>query len=57
MAASAIVTATTKHIEAARMTNNYIFQDIPRGKYSPMFMNDKGVRADKKDIKKTVRKK
>ena len=56
MAASAIVTATTKHIEAARMTNNYIFQDIPRGKYSPMYMQDKNVRADKKDIKKTVKK-
>jgi len=55
MAASAIITATTDHIVAARKTNYYIFKDIPRGKYSPMHMKDQKVSADAKDIKRTVK--
>lgn len=35
--ASAINTALTEEIEAARKANYYIFTDIPRGKYSPDF--------------------
>ena len=50
LAASAIVTATTDHIVAARKANAYIFNDIPRGKYSPMFGKDQNVSAVKKDI-------
>ena len=34
LAVSAIRTATTDHIEAARKCNKYIFSDIPRGKYN-----------------------
>lgn len=55
LAASAIVTATTDHIVAARKANAYIFNDIPRGKYSPMFGKDQNVSAAKKDIKANVK--
>ena len=55
LAASAIVTAATDHIVAARKANYYIFQDIPRGKYSPDYLNDKDVLVDKKDIVKTIK--
>ena len=54
LAASAINTATTEHIVAARKANYYIFRDIPRGKYSPEYLKDKDVMAEKKDIKATV---
>lgn len=50
LAASAINTAATDHIIAARKANYYIFRDIPRGKYSPEYMNDKNIDAEKKDI-------
>lgn len=55
MAASAIVTAATDHIEAARKANYFIFRDIPRGRYSPDYLQDKEVLAEKKDVKKTVK--
>ena len=55
LAASAIVTATTDHIVAARKANYFIFRDIPRGKYSPLYMQDKEVIAEKKDIRATVK--
>lgn len=55
LAASAIVTATTDHIVAARKANYYIFRDIPRGKYSPEYLQDKAVVAEKKDITATVK--
>ena len=38
LAASAINTAVTDHIVAARKANYFIFRDIPRGKYSPDYM-------------------
>ena len=46
LAASAIATAATDHIEAARKANYYIFKDIPRGKYSPDYNNDRGKSAE-----------
>lgn len=55
LAASAISTAATDHIVAARKANYYIMSDIPRGKYSPSHMLDKDVTAAKKDIVMTVR--
>ena len=55
LAASAIVTAATDHIVAARRANYYIMQDIPRGKYSPDHMIDKEYSADAKDIATVVR--
>ena len=50
LAASAINTAATDHIKAARKANYYILSDIPRGKYSPDYMLDKGIIADPKDV-------
>ena len=50
LAASAINTATTDHIKAARKANYYILRDIPRGKYSPDYMLDKDEIAEEKDI-------
>lgn len=55
LTASAINTAVTKHIKAARMANQYIFKDIPRGTYSPSYLQDMDVAADKKDITRTVK--
>ena len=55
LAASAIVTATTDHIVAARKCNQYIFKDIPRGKYSPDYQQDKERSASPKDTKVTVK--
>ena len=52
--ASAISTATTDHIVAARKANYFIFSDIPRGKYHPMYLQDKEVSATSKEIRATV---
>ena len=53
--ASAINTALTEHIVAARKATKYIIQDIPRGKYSPDYMLDKDVVAEDKDMVTIVR--
>lgn len=50
LAASAINTAATDHIIAARKANYFILRDIPRGKYSPEHMLDKETLAEKKDV-------
>lgn len=50
LAASAINTAATDHIVAARKANYFIFRDIPRGKYSPEFGMDMNVAAENKDV-------
>lgn len=55
LVASAVNTAVTEHIQAARMANAYIIRDIPRGKYSPEYMNDQETPAERKDIKVTVK--
>lgn len=55
LAASAINTAATDHIKAARMANYYIFRDIPRGKYNPEYMLDKQTAAETKDIVTSVK--
>ena len=55
LAASAINTAATDHIVAARKANYFIFRDIPRGKYDPQFEQDQNVLAEKKDVKATVK--
>ena len=54
LAASAINTAATDHIVAARKANYYILRDIPRGKYSPEYMLDMDYIAEEKDIVTTV---
>lgn len=55
LAMSTINTAVTEHIVAARKANYYIFKDIPRGKYSPLYMQDMEVKAEKKDVKVRVK--
>lgn len=50
LAASAINTAATDHIMAARKANYYIIRDIPRGKYSPEYMMDQETIAEPKDV-------
>jgi len=55
MAVSAISTAATDHIVAARKANYYVFRDIPRGKYSSYYLQDQDVAAEGKDISTTVR--
>lgn len=55
LAASAILTAATDHIVAARRANYFIMEDIPRGKYSPDHMIDMEYPADVKDITARVR--
>lgn len=54
LVASAINTAVTDHIVAARKANYFIFRDIPRGKYNPQFGLDMDVTAEKKDIRARV---
>ena len=51
MVASAINTAATKYVDVAKAANNYIFTDLPKGKYSPMFGLDKEEMAGLKVIK------
>ena len=51
---SAVNTAVTDHIVAARKANYFIFSDIPKGKYHPMYMQDKEGSATAKDLKATV---
>lgn len=52
--ASVINTAVTDHIVAARRCNYYIFKDIPRGKYNPMYMQDQNIIAEPKDANVSV---
>ena len=51
---TAIKTATTDHIVAARKCNYYIFSDIPRGKYNPSHGLDMETTASKRDTKVKV---
>lgn len=53
---TAIDAATTQHIEAARRANAYIFDDLPRGKYSPMYQQDKEYEAKEKVVVKYLKK-
>ncbi len=52
---SAIATATTDHIVAARKCNYYIFQDLPRGKYSPQYQKDMETSASERNTNVTVK--
>lgn len=55
LAASAIMTATTDHIVAARKCNAYIFSDFPRGKYHPEYGLDMEKSAATKNASVTVK--
>ena len=54
VALSAAATAVTQHIEAARKCNYYIFKDIPRGKYSPVYQKDMDEKSDKQNVNKRI---
>lgn len=56
LAASAINTAVTDKVIAARRCNYYVLQDMPDGKYNPQFGLDGNTPAGKKDFKATVSK-
>jgi hypothetical protein len=56
IAVSAINTAMTDHIIAARKCNQFIFNDIPQGKYRAEYLNDQEKPARDKNIKATVKK-
>ncbi len=56
LAVSVIQTATTEHIVAARKCNDYIFKDIPQGKYREEHLQDQETPANAKNMSVTVRK-
>ena len=55
VAVSAMNTALTEHIEAARKANVYVFSDIPRGKYHPEYGKDAEESARERNISVTVK--
>lgn len=55
LAASALATAATDHIVAARKANYFIFRDLPRGKYASDYLQDVDFPAEPKDVVTTVR--
>ena len=55
VAAGAINTALTDHIEAARKANYYIFRDLPVGKYDNLFLQDQDVSTDPQNVTKYVK--
>lgn len=48
--ANAIATAATNKIVAARKANYYLLQDIPLGKYAPLYGQDKGTEVTSLDV-------
>lgn len=55
VAVAAVETAVTDHIKAARIANEYIFEDIPVGKYHPRYMQDTEDKAQPKVVRRTVK--
>lgn len=55
MVASAVKTALTDKVVAARRCNDYILYDMPDGIFSPNYGKDMEVKADKVDVKATVK--
>lgn len=55
VAAGALNTALTDHIEAARKANYYIFRDLPVGKYDNLYLQDQDVSADPRNVTKHVK--
>lgn len=55
LAVSALNTALTDHIEAARKANYYIFQDLPAGRYDELYLKDQDYAAEPRDVSKTVK--
>ena len=55
VALTAVNTALTDHIEAARQANRYIFSDIPFGKFSPLYQQDQDWKAEPANVKAVVK--
>jgi hypothetical protein len=55
VALTAVNTALTDHIEAARKANSFIFSDIPFGKFSPLYQQDQDWKAEPANVKATVK--
>ncbi len=55
IAATAINTATTKHIEAARKCNYFVFDDLPSGKYRIDYQNDGEIATGEPNISARVK--
>ena len=54
LAVSVAKTALTDHIQAARVANSYILEDIPRGKYSSYYQTDQQFTAQPQKVSETV---
>ncbi len=54
LAATAIVTATTPHVKAARACNTYALSDFPSGKYNPACISDSTLIAGEKTFNATI---
>ncbi|MBR6869448.1 MAG: DUF799 family lipoprotein [Bacteroidales bacterium] len=55
LAAAALTTALTDHIEAARKANYYIFRDLPSGKYDDLYLKDQDFQAEPSNVTKHVK--
>ena len=55
LAASALSTALTDHIEAARKANYFIFEDLPVGRYDDLYLKDQDFSAEPSNVSKSVR--
>ena len=55
VAAGALNTALTDHIEAARRANYYIFRDLPVGKYDNLYLQDQEISTDPQNVSRTVK--
>jgi hypothetical protein len=54
LAAAAIQTAVTDHSIVGAVCNNVTLQDLPAGKYSPLYEQDVNQLAGKKDFRSTI---
>lgn len=54
--AEVISTATTPIVEVARNSNSYMLRDMPKGKYSESYMQDKEWSANPLDISAVIKK-
>ena len=45
-----VATALTDNVVGARKANAFILQDLPEGKYSPLYLNDKEEAAGNPNV-------
>ncbi len=55
LAVTAVKTMASETIEAARAANDYIFRDLPSGRYSTLYQQDMEVSADRPNSSVTLR--